>query len=92
MVGAARRIGASTAAIVAPGIATGADVELAVEPASTGSRLLGRLLGGAMALQRLTVALVHLRGVNPDLLRREEAPYREAAAGAEAAAQAAFRA
>jgi fructoselysine-6-P-deglycase FrlB-like protein len=38
------------------------------------------LLGGAAALQRLTLALVAVAGVNPDLIRREEAPYREAAA------------
>jgi fructoselysine-6-P-deglycase FrlB-like protein len=38
------------------------------------------LLGGAAALQRLTLALVAAAGVNPDLIRREEAPYREAAA------------
>jgi glutamine---fructose-6-phosphate transaminase (isomerizing) len=38
------------------------------------------LLGGAAALQRLTLALVAEAGVNPDLIRREEAPYREAAA------------
>jgi glucosamine--fructose-6-phosphate aminotransferase (isomerizing) len=37
------------------------------------------LLGGAAALQRLTLALVAEAGVNPDLIRREEAPYREAA-------------
>ena len=38
------------------------------------------LLGGAAALQRLTIALVAEANVNPDLIRREEAPYREAAA------------
>ena len=37
-------------------------------------------LGGAAALQRLTLALAAETGVNPDLIRREEAPYREAAA------------
>jgi glutamine---fructose-6-phosphate transaminase (isomerizing) len=37
------------------------------------------LLGGAAALQRLTVAMAADAGVNPDLIRREEAPYREAA-------------
>jgi glucosamine--fructose-6-phosphate aminotransferase (isomerizing) len=38
------------------------------------------LLGCAAALQRLTLALVAAAGVNPDLIRREEAPYRQAAA------------
>jgi hypothetical protein len=37
------------------------------------------LLGGALALQRLTLALVHARGTNPDLIRREESAYRRAA-------------
>ena len=38
------------------------------------------LLGGAATSQRLTLAMVAEAGVNPDLIRREEAPYREAAA------------
>ena len=38
------------------------------------------ILGGAAALQRLTLAMAAEAGVNPDLIRREEAPYREAAA------------
>jgi glucosamine--fructose-6-phosphate aminotransferase (isomerizing) len=38
------------------------------------------LLGGAAALQRLTLAMAAQVGVNPDLIRREETPYREAAA------------
>jgi len=38
------------------------------------------LLAGAAALQRLTLAMAAMAGVNPDLIRREEAPYREAAA------------
>lgn len=42
-----------------------------------------RLLGGAGALQALTLALVHARGTNPDLIRREQAPHRAAAAVAE---------
>jgi glutamine---fructose-6-phosphate transaminase (isomerizing) len=37
-----------------------------------------RLLAGAAALQRLTLELAAARGVNPDLIRREEEPYRRA--------------
>ena len=37
-----------------------------------------RLLAGAAALQSLTLALVDARGVNPDLIRREEPRYRRA--------------
>jgi glutamine---fructose-6-phosphate transaminase (isomerizing) len=37
-----------------------------------------RLLAGAVALQSLTLALAADRGVNPDLIRREEEPYRRA--------------
>jgi fructoselysine-6-P-deglycase FrlB-like protein len=40
------------------------------------------LLAGAIALQLLTLELVHLAGTNPDLIRREEEPYRAAAAAA----------
>jgi glutamine---fructose-6-phosphate transaminase (isomerizing) len=41
------------------------------------------LLGGAGALQALTLELAHARHTNPDLIRREEAPYRRAAQAAE---------
>ena len=39
---------------------------------------LARLLVGASALQGLTLGLVHARGVNPDLIRREEEAYSRA--------------
>jgi fructoselysine-6-P-deglycase FrlB-like protein len=45
-------------------------------------RLAG-LLAGAGALQTLTLELAHARGINPDLIRREEAAYRNAAHQAE---------
>jgi hypothetical protein len=48
-------------------------------------RGLAALLAGAGALQALTLALAHSRGANPDLIRREEAPYRTAALAAEEA-------
>jgi|tagenome__1003787_1003787.scaffolds.fasta_scaffold20889158_2 glucosamine--fructose-6-phosphate aminotransferase (isomerizing) len=48
-------------------------------------RPLGALLTGAGVLQALTLALAHVRGTNPDLIRREEAPYRHAAQVAEQA-------
>jgi fructoselysine-6-P-deglycase FrlB-like protein len=51
-------------------------------PASTDP--LARLLAGAGALQALTLALVRARGVNPDLIRREEEPYRNAGAAGDA--------
>ena len=37
------------------------------------------LLGAAVPLQLLSLELAHARGTNPDLIRREQAPYREAA-------------
>jgi glutamine---fructose-6-phosphate transaminase (isomerizing) len=40
------------------------------------------LIGGALALQWLTLDLVHRRGTNPDLIRREEPRYRAAAEAA----------
>jgi glutamine---fructose-6-phosphate transaminase (isomerizing) len=42
----------------------------------------GALLSGALALQLLTLELVMAAGTNPDLIRREEAPYRAAAEAA----------
>lgn len=44
---------------------------------------LAGLLAGAGALQTLTLELAHARGTNPDLIRREQAPYRQAAGAAE---------
>ena len=37
------------------------------------------LVEGAIALQLFTLELTHALGTNPDLIRREEARYREAA-------------
>jgi glucosamine 6-phosphate synthetase-like amidotransferase/phosphosugar isomerase protein len=48
-------------------------------------RPLAGLLAGAGALQALTLELAHARGTNPDLIRREQRPYREAAQLAETA-------
>ena len=47
-------------------------------------RPLAVLLAGAGALQALTLQLAGARGTNPDLIRREEGPYRRAAHVAEA--------
>jgi fructoselysine-6-P-deglycase FrlB-like protein len=47
---------------------------------------LAGLLTGAGALQILSLELAHARDVNPDLIRREEPPYRHAAQQAENAA------
>ena len=46
-------------------------------------RRLAGLLAGAGALQALTLSLAHTRNTNPDLIRREEAPYRHAAEAAD---------
>jgi glucosamine--fructose-6-phosphate aminotransferase (isomerizing) len=80
---AARRIGLRTAAILGPGL-EGAilsdDVTAGklVIPQAELPEIVTSLLGGAVALQLLTIGVVHARGTNPDLLRREQAPYREA--------------
>ena len=82
----ARRQGMPTAAIVAEGTGEGwgagvASAGLFVIPAA-GTQvepLLAALAGGAIALQLLTVGLVHRAGTNPDRIRREEDTYREAA-------------
>ncbi len=83
---AAARLGMPVAAILSPEAARAIPEKLT----SVGRIVLPKgddplppllpLLGGAAALQRLTLALVAAAGVNPDLIRREEAPYREAAA------------
>ena len=52
------------------------------DPALLDPTLAG-LLAGAGALQALTLALAHARGTNPDLIRREETAYRNAAHEAE---------
>jgi glutamine---fructose-6-phosphate transaminase (isomerizing) len=83
---AAARLGMPVAAILSPEAATAITEALTpagriVLPGGTDALPpLHALLGGAAALQRLTLALVAEAGVNPDLIRREEAPYREAAA------------
>jgi glucosamine--fructose-6-phosphate aminotransferase (isomerizing) len=53
------------------------------EPSAGLAPVAGALLSGAIAAQLLTLELVMAAGTNPDLIRREEAPYRAAAAAAE---------
>ncbi len=81
----------ATAIIGIPTVAIGGESALAGLPASVeqlvvpiGERepLAGALLAGALTLQLLTLELAHLVGSNPDLIRREQQPYREAAAAA----------
>jgi glucosamine 6-phosphate synthetase-like amidotransferase/phosphosugar isomerase protein len=86
---AARRIGLRTAAIVSPDLKNrilAADVSAGqlVIPHAELPEIVTSLLGGAVALQLLTTGLVHARKTNPDLLRREQAPYREAVAAGRA--------
>ncbi|MGH2949531.1 MAG: hypothetical protein ACRDPC_25290, partial [Solirubrobacteraceae bacterium] len=70
-------VGPETAGIVPP------DDRLPLPGAGGLQPTLARLLGGAVALQHLTLALVRARGVNPDLIRREQEPYRRAGEAAE---------
>ncbi|ART67287.1 hypothetical protein BTO20_00415 [Mycobacterium dioxanotrophicus] len=49
-----------------------------VIPSTTLPPVVQTLLGGAIALQALTMSLVYVRGTNPDFLRREQQQYREA--------------
>ncbi len=77
------RVGEALAAVGQIGIpavviGTGLGLPAAQTPAEA-------LLTGAVALQLLTLELAHLAGTNPDLIRREQRPYREAAAAAERA-------
>jgi fructoselysine-6-P-deglycase FrlB-like protein len=83
---AAARLGMPVAGIFSPDTARAIPENLTpagriVLPTGANTLLpLCALLGGAAALQRLTLAMAAEVGVNPDLIRREEAPYREAAA------------
>jgi glutamine---fructose-6-phosphate transaminase (isomerizing) len=56
--------------------------EMGITPAESVAEA---LVAGALALQLLTLELAHAAGANPDLIRREQRPYREAAAAAERA-------
>jgi glutamine---fructose-6-phosphate transaminase (isomerizing) len=86
---ATRRLGLPTAALLSPAAAARMPGGLTgggrlVSVAAQGLEpTLAALLAGAAALQALTLELAHARGVNPDLIRREEEPYRRAAAAAE---------
>lgn len=87
---AARRLGTQTALLatqdvvdaVEPGLVSAGTVVL--PELETAAAPVAALTATALALQQLTVALVHRAGVNPDLIRREEEPYRDAAALTEA--------
>jgi glucosamine--fructose-6-phosphate aminotransferase (isomerizing) len=84
--GAANAIGIPAIAIGRDGPLTGLPDSvgtLVLPPAPAGAELPHALLTGAVCLQLLTLALAQLEGVNPDLIRREQGPYREAAAVAE---------
>ncbi len=83
---AAAHLGMPVAAILSPAGAQAVPDDLTpagriVRPAGEDALPpLRALLAGAAALQRVTLAMATVAGVNPDLIRREEAPYREAAA------------
>jgi glutamine---fructose-6-phosphate transaminase (isomerizing) len=78
---AALAIGIPTVALApAPLLATLPDGVHGVALApSSDEPLLGALLQSAVAVQLLTLGIVSLAGTNPDLIRREERAYREAA-------------
>jgi glutamine---fructose-6-phosphate transaminase (isomerizing) len=84
---AARRIGVQCGAILAaqtdfPGALTNAGRVVLPEhnPNGNAVELLGfTLAGSGVALQQVALELAHERGSNPDLIRREEEAYREAA-------------
>ena len=88
---AAREIGIPVAALLSDGYARALGDDLTpagrvlvqLPPAEALHPTLGGLLAGAAALQRLTLELAHARGTNPDLIRREQQPYRAAALAAE---------
>jgi len=79
----ARRIGLQTSVVVTDQLNDGvtaddANAGILTIPTSGLPEITVSVLGGALALQQLTIGLVHAVRTNPDLLRREETPYREA--------------
>jgi hypothetical protein len=63
-----------------PGLADLAPAGVLAVPGADGlPAAVAALLGAAVPLQLLTLELAHARGTNPDLIRREQEPYREAA-------------
>jgi glutamine---fructose-6-phosphate transaminase (isomerizing) len=78
---ACARIGIACAAITTdPGLADLAPAGVIPVPAAGGlPAAAAALLGAAIPLQLFTLELAHSRQTNPDLIRREQAPYREAA-------------
>lgn len=87
VVRAAAAIGMPVAALVsrpydtalAPELTPGGRVVVELPGTDALEPNLAALLAGAGMLQTLTLQLAHARGANPDLIRREEAPYRHAA-------------
>ncbi len=86
---AAQRIGLPVAAILTPHVSDrlGEDAidagGIVLPGASDSLGLIGRLAGAAIALQLLTLELAASHGTNPDLIRRDQDAYREAAKIAE---------
>jgi glutamine---fructose-6-phosphate transaminase (isomerizing) len=78
---ACARIGIACAAITThPDLGDLAPAGVLPVPAADGlPAAAAALLGAAVPLQLLTLELAHARGTNPDLIRREQAAYREAA-------------
>jgi glutamine---fructose-6-phosphate transaminase (isomerizing) len=79
---ACRRLGLRIALIATADVAAGIEPELTtagtivIPDLEAAPAPVSALSATALALQQLTLALVHLAGVNPDLIRREEEPYR----------------
>jgi len=71
-------------ATLAPELTPGGRLVAELPPPEALDPSLAALLAGAGMLQTLTLQLAHARGVNPDLIRREQGPYRRAAQAAEA--------
>lgn len=71
----ARDVAAAAAVLGMPTVT----VSAATSPPPALPRAAAALIGGALALQLLTLELVHAAGTNPDLIRREEPAYRAVA-------------
>jgi len=95
LLGAAQRLGMPAAGIVSEDVAASWPADLTSagrlvvpdpRPAAALAAPLATIVQTAVAVQLLTVGLIHAAGTNPDRIRREEPAYAEAAAIAEVTA------
>jgi hypothetical protein len=69
--------------LIAPELTGAGRLGIELPPSEALEPTAAALLAGAAGLQLVTLELAHARGTNPDLIRREQEPYRRGALLAE---------